>query len=164
MSQCIQYRVTYISSTTIHDSEKSPTPVMSESDLPEELLEKILALHLVVVPCEPSSYSFRRGEQSDFQPSHYLASILRRSHQLLLVSKRWQRIGTPLLYSSVALTTPNAVRSLANALRACRELGSAIRVLFLAHGSSKELYTIAKRAPAIRVLHLLTRGPIFTTT
>ena len=74
--------------------------------------------------------------------------------QLLLVSKQWLRIGTPILYRYLRLTSEERTQTVAQVLAANEGLGWAIRALRLEGGMGRELGEIMSRAPNIESLYL----------
>ena len=72
----------------------------------------------------------------------------------MLVSKRWLRVGTPLLYSAVILWEPRHTKAVAALVKTHPALGKAIRMLRVEGGMGKDLYTIARNAPNVHALYL----------
>ncbi|GJE89698.1 hypothetical protein PsYK624_058040 [Phanerochaete sordida] len=128
---------------------------MSDAQLPEELLREILSLLLSVSEadfckfpdngCPPWMSQQPRGRQS-YRPPPIC--------DVLLVSKRWLRVGTPLLYESVHVWSPEHVKAIAAVLRANPGVGKAVRRLRIEGGCGKELYTIVKHAPNVDTLYI----------
>ncbi|CAL1710911.1 unnamed protein product [Somion occarium] len=103
----------------------------SISRIPEELVERILSYALAP---SPSSYSalapIRSSSKPDtslslFRPSTPSVASFRLSP--LLVCKLWLRIGTPLYYRSIHLTSQHQTRLLASLLESQPSLGACIR-------------------------------------
>lgn len=115
------------------------------SRIPEEVIHTILQLlfrvnivdHMTCIRTYPGSETLLRP------PSH-----------VLLVNKQWLRIGTPLLYQTVYITSDNGTELLANTLQKKPTLGLLIRHIRLDGGYGLPLCTIAKAASNIRVLSL----------
>ncbi|EKM49727.1 uncharacterized protein PHACADRAFT_214249 [Phanerochaete carnosa HHB-10118-sp] len=117
--------------------------------LPEETLCEILSYSILVSHAE--FFRFRK---------HYRCLVPRsksRCGDLLLVSKRWFRIGTPLLYECVKLSKPEHTTAVANILRAHPHVGSAVRCLRLEGGLGKDLMHIAKLTPKLHSIYLSLR-------
>lgn len=118
---------------------------MSICALPEEILSKILALVLLI----PRNifYGLQCGTKSKDRQRHPC---------LLLVSKYWLRIGTPLLYESVVLTRTSDTQTVAKLVRSHPSVGKAIRRIKLQPsdgGLEDELYDIVRMAPNIDNLY-----------
>ncbi|OBZ71264.1 hypothetical protein A0H81_08748 [Grifola frondosa] len=126
-------------------------------NLPEELLSDILS-HLLILP----STSF-----CSFSTHATFASSARSStSDLLLVSKKWLRVGTPLLYEAVVLRTSSQVRKLASVVRKPeggrtarsleigREVGRIVRRLRVEGGHGKSLVVILNSTPNLHTLFL----------
>ncbi|GJE91928.1 hypothetical protein PsYK624_080800 [Phanerochaete sordida] len=120
--------------------------------LPEELLREILSHALLVFPVD--FLGFPGDRWSPRLPP-------RRHSQLLLVSKRWNRVGTPLLYESLDVSGFEQTANIANVLRARPALGRAVRCLRLAERFGKDLVHIAKHTPNVHSLYINLRviGP-----
>ena len=135
---------------------------MSEATLPEELLKKILDYNFSV--SEEKFFLFPDFVLGRWQ-GRYRNSLrrlttspmtkpTRPSSELLLVSKRWLRIGTPLLYNAVVILEQKHTKAIAQLLTANPFLGRSIRWLRLEGGLGRELNVIAKLAPNIDSLLL----------
>lgn len=76
-------------------------------DFPEELLEHVIALCVAVspIPSPPTS------------PSWHTRTFLTRRTSPLLVSKAFNRIGTPLMYNAINITNPTQAELLLRTLR-----------------------------------------------
>lgn len=117
---------------------------MSERALPDNVLRTILSGLLTV-----SDARFLGGP--DFGD---YSRRPRRQRQVLLVSKRWHRVGLPLLYSSLVLRHKDHTASVAALLRRTPGLGKVIRSLKLVRGFGKDLVDIVLRAPNIQHLYI----------
>ncbi|KZV84115.1 hypothetical protein EXIGLDRAFT_297817 [Exidia glandulosa HHB12029] len=71
------------------------------------------------------------------------------SSEILLVCRRWARIGTPHLYEAVVLRTSAQARALAAALQCYPHFGRFVRRLRLEGIYSKVIASISRMAPAI---------------
>ena len=114
--------------------------------LPEEILREILSYVLLVSPQD----FFRFGPADPLSRSAPLRETLHRNPQLLLVSKTWLRVGTPLPYESLEISETKHTMAVAKLLRAHPDVGAAVRCLRLEGGLTKDLVHIAKHAPNIR--------------
>lgn len=76
------------------------------------------------------------------------------SRHLLLVCKRWLRIGIPLLYVSLWLSSDAHTHTLLRVLAAHPELGASVRDLRLDGGFVPELHDVVLRMPNVRNVHL----------
>ncbi|GJE97703.1 hypothetical protein PsYK624_139240 [Phanerochaete sordida] len=113
-----------------------------EAHLPEELLREILAYNML-----PTHSDFLRFH-NDYAERYRLPPISRYSH-LLLVSKRWLRVGTPLLYECLHLATDEQTAAVAKVLSANTQLGLAVRCLKLEGGLQGSFVDVAKLAPRV---------------
>ncbi len=113
--------------------------------LPEEILREILKPLFHVSP-----------EHFREQPSSFLRTrpSFPRSPSVLLVCKRWLRVATPLFYECLQIKSDKAVEGLAETLLATPALGQYIRRLRLEGGYGRNLLTVVKHAPDIRVLSI----------
>lgn len=127
------------------DRSLSSTTAM-DAKVPEEILCKILSYNISI-----SSVDFLRYVEC------WEHSRVSRCCHLLLVSKRWLRIGTPLLYEFVWLSRPEHTASVATLLRADPHVGKAIRCLKLEGGLGKDLVHIAKLAPKLQSVYISLR-------
>lgn len=73
---------------------------------------------------------------------------------LLLVSKRWLRVGSPLLYESVVLRTSSHTRTVATLIRQNPNLGRAVRQLKLFGGYGRDLHAVITAAPNLETVYL----------
>lgn len=115
------------------------------SNLPEETIHEILSL------CITPLHFFGKYDRSGYSGN---PPADRRNSQLLLVSKQWLRIGTPILYRHLRLTNQERTRTVAQVLAANEGLGLAIRALRLEGGMGRELGKIVSCAPNIESLYL----------
>ena len=122
---------------------------MPLSSLPEELLREILLYCFYIPPEQFFDFPVPRW-------ATYLTPKVKplKLSQLLLVSKQWLRVGTPLLYSSLRLTQTTHTKAVAALVKANPNLGKAIRSLKLEGGYGNDLFTIVKLAPNITNLYV----------
>ncbi|GJE91929.1 hypothetical protein PsYK624_080810 [Phanerochaete sordida] len=114
--------------------------------LPEEILRAILAYNLRIPHAEFLLYrDYYHGAAAPDPP---------RSASHLLVSKRWLRVGTPLLYECIRLRRPEHTAVVAQLLRAHPHVGAAVRCLRLEGGLGKELAHVAKHITGLRSLYV----------
>lgn len=120
---------------------------MSISTIPDELLREILSYHLKLSHDEFLSRS--STSKAYMRKYRHLASVTPpvATSDVLLVSKRWLRTGTPLLYECLALAAISETRAVATLFRAHEEVGRMVRCLRLEGGYGKELYDIARLIP-----------------
>lgn len=118
---------------------------MCEAKLPEELLREILSLRLSLSEKQFCKFHSAFGSEK-YSPQS--------SSDILLVSKRWLRIGTPLLYESVHIWNTGCTKTVASLVRSNPVVGKAIRRLRIEGGCGKDLYTIVEHAPNIRTLYI----------
>lgn len=90
-----------------HPVSSAPPQMPSIYDFPEELLEHVIALCVAVspIPSPPTS------------PSWHTRTFLTRRTSPLLVSKAFNRIGTPLMYNAINITNPTQAELLLRTLR-----------------------------------------------
>ncbi|TBU55498.1 hypothetical protein BD310DRAFT_908283 [Dichomitus squalens] len=108
---------------------RTRTRLATLADVPEEILERILALILVQSP-EPSRASWHPYQT----PPSTLPNVI----SPLLVCRAWLRIATPVHYRHPVLRTPRHVELLLRALRYTPSLAPCIRSLHL-HATSPAL-------------------------
>lgn len=118
--------------------------------LPEELLRDVLSHFLTVDEekfCAFPEHGYLRKRQA-------WTSDRRNSSRsdVLLVSKQWLRIGTPVLYEKVAFREAAHTKAVAELVKANPAVGRAIKYLRLEGGMGKDLVTIVKYAPNIHTL------------
>ncbi|KAF8962134.1 hypothetical protein BDZ97DRAFT_1759534 [Flammula alnicola] len=105
----------------------SLTETLHLSTFPEELLERILFYCVVAPSSQQSRPSWHRATESSLAPGQVRGRLA-----LLLVSKTFLRISTPLFYHTVNLVSANQLhRLLCDALRPNSFLASHIRRLVL---------------------------------
>ncbi|KAH9920008.1 uncharacterized protein BXZ73DRAFT_92022 [Epithele typhae] len=102
-------------------------------DVPEELLERILALLLVQSP-DANRPSWHAYASSPSPSSSTHPTII----SPLLVCRKWLRIGTPIHYRSPVLRTPRHVELFFRAIRHAPSLALAVRALHI-HATSPAL-------------------------
>ena len=127
--------------------EVSFSTTMSEIDLPEELLCEILSHCLLTSSAEffrvPSLGT--RGEE---------ASVKMRP-SILLVSRRWWRVGVPSLYYSLKIREPLHAGLVTELFLRHRTLGLAVSSLRLeGHIDSSTLYDLARLTPNVQSLYI----------
>ncbi|KAF7329170.1 HEME-HALOPEROXIDASE domain-containing protein [Mycena kentingensis (nom. inval.)] len=143
----------FLSGTSIVDASPAKdalrrplTPYIQMPFLPDEILALILSTALKVDDDAFSDLS--RIDESPFVTfSHSISS-------LLLVSKSWLRVATPLLYHVVILRTKPQVKSLADALVKSPFLGKFVRKLRVEGGYSAPMQKILKLVPKVTELYL----------
>ncbi|GJE97704.1 hypothetical protein PsYK624_139250 [Phanerochaete sordida] len=116
--------------------------------LPEEILHEILAHNILV---EHAHFLRFYGRIERYYPPEPT-----RCSDLLLVSKRWLRVGTPLLYECIKLSTAEHVAAVAALLRAHPHVGQAVRCLRLVDGTAlgKELALVAQCVPKLQSIFI----------
>ncbi|GJE87429.1 hypothetical protein PsYK624_035120 [Phanerochaete sordida] len=123
---------------------------MSDEVLPEELISEILrhALHappdVFLDPAHDRAWFAR----PDAPPSPLAGSAL------LRVSRRWRRIGTPLLFAALWLSRAAHTRTVLRVLRESPALGALVRDLRLDGGFVPELRDAVALMPGVRNVHL----------
>ncbi|KAI0087625.1 hypothetical protein BDY19DRAFT_1091732 [Irpex rosettiformis] len=120
--------------------------------LAEEILNEILRYALRLHPVDIFTVSYTKNAK-------HMNRASRPSRHLLLVCKRWRRIGTPYLYETIELTTEDHVKSLLTTLRSSRDLCPLIRNLRIDGAYGKDLYEVARRTCNVRVLSLQLMTP-----
>ena len=119
---------------------------MSERDLPEELICAILAICLSIPPqdffripnCKQERGALPTAEISD----------------ILTVSRRWYRIGTPLLYSSLPISNAAAAETIIGVLTQYPDVGHATRNIRVEAGAEGNLHAIASLTPKVQKLYI----------
>ncbi|GJE91886.1 hypothetical protein PsYK624_080370 [Phanerochaete sordida] len=121
--------------------------------LPEELVHDVLsyALHIPL-----DDFFLVDTETDDAETKPRLRTASPPPSAFLLVSKQWHRIGLPLLYASLALSSSGALHAVAAAVTADPRLGRAIRAVRLRGAYGPALYTILRAAPQLRALSIAT--------
>ncbi|PSS37067.1 hypothetical protein PHLCEN_2v1106 [Hermanssonia centrifuga] len=124
--------------------------------VPEEILREILVQLLVISAEAFSGPCFAMYEDAPYPSSSPLSSRLSsKSSLLLLVCKQWLRIGSPLFYEAVVLSTTSQVQTLATTVHSMPSLGLAIKRLRLGDVSyDRDLHSIVELAPNIHTLSL----------
>lgn len=121
---------------------------MTEHDLPEEILLQILSLCLL-----PPTHEFFQFPQ--LRNRARLSNSPQRYAYLLLVSKRWFRVGSPLLYSSLHLSTPSHAATVAQVLSSHPHIGRSVYNLRLDGGCIGDtVFSILRSAPEVERLYL----------
>ncbi|KAJ6495964.1 hypothetical protein DFH09DRAFT_1448236 [Mycena vulgaris] len=110
----------------------------------EEILSEILALLLKV---SDEMFSDIVSRYSPFAFSETNPSVL-------LVSKSWRRVATPLLYSTVAIRSKEQAQALDATLRKNKDLGWLIKKLRVEGGFGTPMHNILKCSPNISDLYL----------
>lgn len=120
---------------------------MPITDLPDELLHHILISCLAI----PHAL-FLAFPESEPSPNIFAPRTCRHPH-VLLVSKRFLQIGTPLLYEALYLSAPSHVAHVAELLKKNNGLGHAVRCLRLNRlAFGRGLETICFLAPNIKAI------------
>ena len=124
---------------------------MSDARVPEEVLREILKHRL---DTDEETFCCSKRPQ-------WLLKIDRGGSphpgDLLRVSKRWLRVGTPLLYKALFLWKPEHVKAVAQLLQAHPEVGKMIRYLRLEGSMGKDLAALVENAPNIHTLYICIR-------
>ncbi|EKM49730.1 uncharacterized protein PHACADRAFT_33292 [Phanerochaete carnosa HHB-10118-sp] len=118
-----------------------------DAALPEEIIREILSHNIQI-----SHVDFCHFYYDDW--GHPMSPPTSRCSSLLLVSKRWLRIGTPLLYECVRLSEPDHTTAVSSLLRTHPHVGLAVRCLRLEGGLGKDLVHIAKLSPKLHSIYL----------
>lgn len=126
---------------------------MSFAKLPEELLRDILAYALYVPYDEFCRPPALEPVASDLPT---LKKVKRKPCRadLLLVSKRWLRVGTPLLYECLRLGRRKHARRVTKLFQENPRLGNAVRCLRLEGPYSKKLDEVVKLTPRVQTLYI----------
>ncbi|GJE97711.1 hypothetical protein PsYK624_139320 [Phanerochaete sordida] len=114
--------------------------------LPDEILDEILAYNLTL--SHTDFLAFHDGLR------YWSRSESPRCSDLVLVSKRWLRVGTPLLYECVRLAKPAHTAAVAQLLRAQPQVGRSVRCLRLEGGLGRDLVHIARAATRLESLYV----------
>lgn len=140
---------------------------MSEAQLPEEILSAILRLRLS--PSLDAFFAFppyTANLQPWRDPPHTPPSRRKgaprrpRPRSLLLVCKRWHRVGAPLLWASLFLGLKlRRVRAIAATLARDAPLGRAVRHLRVEGRFGPDLLAVLRCAPRVRALSLWLHVP-----
>lgn len=124
---------------------------MSEASLPEELLRDILSILLSVHEDHFCAWPTFDRPRWKTPPNRHIRRTSDDSG-ILLVSKRWRRIGTPLLYEKLYLWDTKGTKTVAQVIKSDPGLGKTVRYLRLEGGMGRDLHTIIKHAPNIHTL------------
>lgn len=126
---------------------------MTTQHIPDEILHHILSFCLLV--SVDDFCLFNAATPDDTAPGN----AIRRHAHLLLVSKRFLRIGTPLLYSAVHLSTESHAEGVAQLLRLDEYIGNDMQSLRVERGAlGKSLYTILGLTPHLKAFFVDLRG------
>ena len=132
--------------------------------MPEELLHKILSYALVLTDDAFSGHDFTDYGAGcfDLSRAHLAAAFPRETRRvagppvaLLLVCKKWLRIGTPLLYEAVVLRTHAQLHAFALTLRSPHAppcLGALVRRLRVEGTVAPFLDRVVRRTPYVHTL------------
>lgn len=129
------------------------TTQVTLASMPEELLERILAL--VLLPPPPPAASTARSSASHYAPVRSSPHPAPQPNPTasLLVSRAFYRVGTPLLYRHPILRSPRQADRFAATLTARPVLGTCIRALAL-DGTFPALKAIVKFCPTLERLDI----------
>ncbi|KAG6907391.1 hypothetical protein DXG01_009082 [Tephrocybe rancida] len=116
-----------------------PSPIMTLTTLPEELLSQILSHSFPVPPSTRPQWLPHTPTATRLSP--------------LLVSKKLTRIGIPHLYTTLCTPTPSSAHALLHTLTAHPELAAYARTL-VAGGAWGPVYSILKMCGALVSLDL----------
>lgn len=120
---------------------------MSFASLPDELLHHILTSCLAIPDAAFCAFPEDELSSNEVIPRH------RRHPHALLVSKRFLRVGTPLLYEALNLATPAHVADVSRLLQRHETLGRAIRSLKLNRCAfGRGLETVCSLAPSVKTI------------
>ncbi|TDL29915.1 hypothetical protein BD410DRAFT_46665 [Rickenella mellea] len=114
--------------------------------LPDEILKEILEPSLHIPDDEFSSIG--RARESPF------GRTARNSSSLLIVSKRWMRVATPLLYEVVIIRSTAQAQALAYAIKSNKAFGLFIKKIRMEGGFGKAPAQFIASAPNIRDIFL----------
>ena len=117
--------------------------------LPEEVIREILDYTLA----RPLEAFFTAHKDSAVREMHAATSG---QAKVLLVCKIWRRIGTPLLYASLCLGSPEQTQTVARVLDGNPRLGQAIRHLRLDGGLGPDLTSVVRLASKVKSLYINT--------
>jgi hypothetical protein len=115
-----------------------------DSSLPEEIISEILSLVLKV----PEHMFSDTSDTSPFAASSSSTS------DILLVSKTWLRVATPLLYNTVVIRSKAQASVLATALKGNQNLGRFVKKLRLEGGFGRYMQPILERTTQLTDLFL----------
>ncbi len=132
----------------------SPTRTLTSAQrLPPELLHPII--DLLILPIYPSDFHFAGLLPMEIEWGFKILSrydALAPLRCALLVCKSWRQVGTPLLYSTIFLSSHTQVRLLGRTLRRNASLASLVRRLFVLQSS------IATPLPRLKRFRLPIKG------
>ncbi|EKM49654.1 uncharacterized protein PHACADRAFT_154152 [Phanerochaete carnosa HHB-10118-sp] len=132
---------------------------MSEAQLPEEILEHVLRLVLSVSEREFCKFRDNTlGQGRGWVSLSTSAGHAPVSH-LLLISRRWLRIGSPLLYEGVVLREQKHTKAVAHIISFDTHLGEEIKYLRLEGGLGKHLPVVLAHAPNVHTLYISLHVP-----
>ena len=123
--------------------------------LPDEILREILS-HVLHIPHDEffAWASIRCSLRADQQEAlRALRAPNAPLSHVLLVCKRFLRVGTPLLYDAVRITTQDSTKTIAEVLRTRSDVGCVVRWLRLEGGYGRELEFVAKLALNVESLY-----------
>lgn len=119
---------------------------MSECDLPEELVCDILTVCLTIPPGD--FFRVQKCKQERKGPPTI------KSSDILVVSRRWCRIGAPLLYSSLIISNDAAAEAIIALLTEHPDIGHATRSIRVEAGVEGRLHNIARLTPRVQRLYI----------
>lgn len=123
--------------------------------LPEELVRDVLT-YALRIPLEEFFLRYDGLYDTKLEYSDPDARAPPQYH-ILLVCKRWHRIGLPVLYTSLALSSDRQTKRVAATIQIDPHLGRAIRHVRLRGGGyGPELYTILKAATKLDAISIAT--------
>lgn len=131
---------------------KPRKPRTTIHNLPEELIREILsyAFHLT-----PDEFCGNHTSYNSLLDTTTFGLRERSTCQhLLLVSKKWLRIGLPLLYASLAIRTSAHARTVAATFDTTPALGRAVRQLKVFGGYGRHMGSIAGACPNVATLYI----------
>ena len=123
---------------------------MPAQALPEELVHEILRYCILA---SPDTFLDPANEKSYFLQVEAPPSPLGCTN-ILLVSKRWLRIATPLLFTSLWLSESSHTRSVARLFQENPHLGECVVNLRLEGGYMEELCELVKSTPNVKNVFL----------
>jgi hypothetical protein len=127
-------------SKRINDTKAGPI-----TELPDEIISEILCPGLKV---SDEAFSDNVSRSSPFATYNESSSIV------LLVCKRWLRVGTPLLYNVVVLRSKAQAKALSQVLSKNIDLGRWVKKLRVEGGYGVPMGTILRSSPNITDLFL----------
>ena len=124
--------------------------------VPEEILHDILYLRLhipVDVFCE-----FPETTYPQYLPNQSVKTLGAPASSVLLVSQKWLRVATPILYESVRIANASHTRLLASQLKARPYIGPYIKNIRLEGGYNLQFIEYLAYTPNLHTLYLSWRG------